>query len=715
MAKRIGAGREERSSALWGTTKRDGDSRGSALWGGGRGGAVLLATIAALALPLAAGAGSGPSSGPEATSGSTILIPDELLAQAKANPTDTFRVIVQGDPDRDANDVAQTLSRISARFDRTFTRAAKDAENAANKTADDAESLTAKAQKAKQAADAAKAEAEEKAAIAAASGKASAKKEAQRAAERAARKAAEATRAAQDAARARAAASLAAQNAASAQQDVAGLAETISERQITDRFDSISGVAAGLTGEQIAGLAASDEDDLIAITPDQPVFATGPSASNGRGRWSSEQAWPVGSGAAARWAASDGDADADMPAIAIVDSGIENRADFEGRIVASVTLASLPNNSKGDGRGHGTFVAGVAAGASERYTGTAPTAKLVSIDVLDDNGMGLTSDVIRACQWILDHKDRYDIRVANFSLRSQISAPFFLDPLDRAVERLWFGGVVVVAASGNYGEPDRPSGVLYSPGNDPFVITVGAADLGKSSKSDDDTVAPWSAWGPTLDGFMKPELSAPGRHMIAPVPAGSTLVSERPESVIEPGYMQLSGTSFAAPVVSGAAAEILARHPEFSPDQVKGALMLTAQPLSPSVGDAGGVGLVAVDKATEPSDPPNPNAGLRSFVRKYRGLGFVFDHFSWIRAARSNASWNSASWNSASWNSASWNSASWNSVSWNSASWNSASWNSVSWNSASWNSASWNSASWNSVSWNSDVRDDRVDRVAGSQ
>src|SRR5262249_1989280 len=156
-------------------------------------------------------------------------------------------------------------------------------------------------------------------------------------------------------------------------------------------------------------------------------------------------------------------------------------------LLASVNLSSLPDNSPGDGRGHGTFVAGIAAGSAENYTGVSPASKLVSIDVLDDNGMGLTSDVIRACQWILDHKSQYNIRVANFSLHSMIQAPFGLDPLDQAVEQLWFNGVVVVAAAGNYGTPGAPSGVIYSPGDDPFVITVGAADMGTKPDSKDDT------------------------------------------------------------------------------------------------------------------------------------------------------------------------------------------------------------------------------------
>jgi serine protease AprX len=216
--------------------------------------------------------------------------------------------------------------------------------------------------------------------------------------------------------------------------------------------------------------------------------------------------------------------------------------------------------------------------------------------------------------------------------------------------------------------------VIFSPGNDPFVITVGAADIGGKANINDDSVAPWSAWGSTIDGFAKPEVAAPGRYMVGPVPATSTLVSERPAAVVAPGYIQLSGTSFAAPIVAGVAAQILARHPGFTPDQVKGALMLTTRAVNGAVGGSAGVGEITANKAAAVTSPPNPNAGLDQFLTTDSTTGgTAFDAASWNSTALGNASWNSVSWNSASWNSASWNSASWNSVSWNSASWNSVS------------------------------------------
>ncbi|HJS69687.1 MAG TPA: S8 family serine peptidase, partial [Gaiellaceae bacterium] len=256
-------------------------------------------------------------------------------------------------------------------------------------------------------------------------------------------------------------------------------------------------------------------------------------------------------------------------------------------------------------------------------------------------------------------------------------------------------GVVVVAAAGNYGVEGSASGVPFAPGNDPFVITVGADDIDGSVSTNDDYAPSWSAYGYTLDGFAKPELAAPGRYMVGPVPTSATLVTERPGSVVAPGYMQLSGTSFAAPVVAGAAAQILATHPTWTPDQVKGALMLTARPAGGSAPLAAGVGVVDVAKAVALLSAPNPNAALNAFVATNTASGGkVFDAASWASTARANASWASASWASASWASASWSSASWASASWASASWASASWASDSQSAASWASASWASVSW---------------------
>jgi serine protease AprX len=453
-------------------------------------------------------------------------------------------------------------------------------------------------------------------------------------------------------------------------------------------FTSIPGVSAELTGAQIVDLAK--QGGILAITPDKRVRLSA--------QFTNDQGW-VDTAGVSDFYVGNALSGLNLPAIAVVDSGVQAlRADFLSRVVKQVTLTGLTPNSPGDGRGHGTFVAGIAAGAGIRYAGAAPTAPIVSIDVMDDSGMAMTSDVIAAADWILANKARYNIRVANFSLQSSQAGSFMYDPLNKAVEKLWFNGVVVVAAAGNYGDNGQPTTVAYAPGNDPFVISVGASDLsGTPWTAADDTAAPWSAHGYTLDGFAKPELGAPGRYLVGPVPAGSTMAAEQPGRITAPGYMWMSGTSFSAPVVSGAAALILAKNPSWTPDKVKGALMLTAQ--ATAAGSALGVGEVNAKAASNVTSPPNPNAALNQFVGPDGTGGVAFDSASWASTAQADASWASASWASASWASASWNAASWANASWANASWSSASWNAASWAAASWAAASWNAASWAAASW----------------
>jgi hypothetical protein len=152
--------------------------------------------------------------------------------------------------------------------------------------------------------------------------------------------------------------------------------------------------------------------------------------------------------------------------------------------------------------------------------------------------------------------------------------------------------------------------------------------------------------------------------------------------------MQLSGTSFAAPVVSGAAAQVLARHPDWTPDQVKGALMKTARPMPGAPAGSAGLGQVTPYLAVSLTSAPDGNAPLSRFVTSVSGgSGKAWDTASWETTIQSNASWDTASWLDASWLDASWLDASWESASWLDASWLDASWLDASWNDASWEDA----------------------------
>src|SRR5829696_1406007 len=388
----------------------------------------------------------------------------------------------------------------------------------------------------------------------------------------------------------------------------------------------------------------------------------------------STQLWTYSSGVSKLWSSTK------AATIAIVDSGIESRADFGGRIKAEVNRVSSGTNAPGDGRGHGTLVAGIAAGNAPGYAGAAPNADIVALDVMDDSGAGRTSDVIAAAEWIYRNKAAYNIRVANFSLHSGAVNHFWLDPLNVAVSKLWLSGVVVVAAAGNYGSSTGPSGVPYAPASNPFVITVGAVDIGGSSSTWDDSRAPWSAYGRTPDGFLKPEICAPGRYMVGPVPMGSTLAAQKADRLVENGYFQLSGTSFAAPVISGLAAQVLARNPSWTPDQVKSALMRRARAVPQSSQRSCGVGQVnAVQTVLATIDTPNPNKALNRFLRRVADGSTVFDAVSWSDVSWSDVSWDAVSWSDVSWSDVSWDAVSWSDVSWSDVSWSDVSWSDVSW------------------------------------
>jgi serine protease AprX len=260
------------------------------------------------------------------------------------------------------------------------------------------------------------------------------------------------------------------------------------------------------------------------------------------------------------------------------------------------------------------------------------------------------------------------------------------------VRRLWLTGTVVVASAGN----DGPRRILDAPASEPFVITVGATDVAGTVTTRDDTNAPWSSHGYTGDGFAKPELAAPGRYMPGPIASTSQLDDLFPSRRLGHGYMWMSGTSFAAPVVSGAAAQLLALNPSLTPDQVKGALMATAHGLPLATPGSVGVGQVDVAAAAALRRPPNPNAALTQFVRRDSRVpgGRVFDLERWVATAESDPEWFSASWSDASWSDVSWSDASWSDVSWSDVSWSDASWSDVSWSDASWADASWADASW---------------------
>lgn len=285
--------------------------------------------------------------------------------------------------------------------------------------------------------------------------------------------------------------------------------------------------------------------------------------------------------------------------VAVVDSGINTQhAALANKVIASVSLVS-GDPSTADAFGHGTHVAGIIAGVATTVTplyagGIAPGAQLVNVRVLGADGSGLTSDVIAGIDWVIGHKSTYNIRVVNLSLGHPVFESCALDPLCQEVQKAVNAGLIVVASAGNYGKNDAGQmvlGSIASPGNSPYALTVGALNTWGTPGTSDDTVATFSSRGPTAyDMAVKPDVAAPGVKIVSLEAANSTLPTEYPATHVagsgNNAYMYLSGTSMAAPIVSGGVALLLQGNPSLTPQQVKLALQSGAT----YVGDAGLMG-----------------------------------------------------------------------------------------------------------------------------
>ena len=284
--------------------------------------------------------------------------------------------------------------------------------------------------------------------------------------------------------------------------------------------------------------------------------------------------------------------------VAVIDSGIAahpdlNNANGVSRVVYSQSFVA-GDATTSDKFGHGTHVAGLIGGSgassgtangyAATYAGVAPNVNLINLRVLDQNGSGTDSQVIAAVEEAIALKNTYNIRVINMSLGRPVFESYTLDPVDQAVEAAWQAGIVVVAAAGNDGryEPTQGFGTIVVPGNDPSVITVGATMTELTPTRVDDQIASYSSKGPTtLDHVCKPDLTAPGNRQVSLRVAGSTLDTTYPQYEIAPTsgtamYYELSGTSMATPIVTGAVALMLQQNPALTPDQVKARLMKTA-------------------------------------------------------------------------------------------------------------------------------------------
>lgn len=416
----------------------------------------------------------------------------------------------------------------------------------------------------------------------------------------------------------------------------------------------INGLSARMDAAQARTLAASPlvhAVSLNATIKTQNYNGTVPS------RWQLQTSFDQTVGATGLWQHTTGQG----VGVAVVDTGVTgNLPDFQAsrwnttsRVIASAVIdpdASTAN----DTYGHGTAVAGLIAGNGDdrswgdplqgSYDGTAPDANLISIKIADDSGSSTVLDAIYGLQFAVDHQQQYNIRVVNLSFRSTVAGSYTSDPLDAAAEQAWMHGIVVVAAAGNLGT--ESDAVSYAPGNDPYVLTVGASDDQGTSGTADDVQASWSSQGTTQDGVAKPDVLAPGANIITTLAPNSYFASACPSCIVGGDYFDVSGTSLSAPIVAGIAADLIADHPSWTPAEVKGAIVNTAQPLP---GGGSEVSAVAADQAN--GNQLVSDQGLTPSTLIDPDTGDIDP---------SAASWGAASWGTASVpQTASWSAASW--------------------------------------------------------
>ena len=342
----------------------------------------------------------------------------------------------------------------------------------------------------------------------------------------------------------------------------------------------------------------------------------------------------TGDAIGARWVTASLGFDGSGIGVAIVDSGVTAvHDDLEGnRIVQFLDFVDAQPQPH-DGYGHGTHVAGIIAGSGfdsdGARRGLAPGAHLVVLRALDAQGDGYVSNAIAAIDYAIDQRAAYNIRVINLSVAGGVYESYQTDPLALAARRAVEAGIVVVTAAGNLGRnaSGRPSyGGITSPGNAPWVLTVGAADHKGTVDRADDSVAPFSSLGPTaIDGIAKPDLVAPGVGIESLADAGSTLFEARPLARLwgtvptaTPPYLSLSGTSMAAPVVAATVALMLEANPALTPAAVKMLLRASAtrtgggEPAAEGAGFLDARGAVELARAAAEYRDALPLAAMRA-------------------------------------------------------------------------------------------------------
>lgn len=418
--------------------------------------------------------------------------------------------------------------------------------------------------------------------------------------------------------------------------------------------------------------------------------------------------------------------------VALIDTGVTEVADLAGRVLhvtddmtgATAACQNMSGESTcDDSFGHGTFIAGIIAGngalSGGAYKGVAPEANILSVKIAGRSGSADVSSVLAAIQWVVAMRDRYGVKVLNLSLGTDSTQSYRVDPLNYAVEKAWFAGITVVVSASNRGPDAR---TIAKPGDDPFVITVGAVDDRGTNGTNDDSLPNFTSRGPTAaDGIAKPDVTAPGAHVVSLRAPGSAVDTQFP-NYVDTHYRKASGTSFSAGVVSGAAALIAQANPAATPDRVKHMMGSTARRVASDDRMAVGAGEVDSYNAALTAPPGMANVGTEpgngtGTIDASRGTVYVSadDPMQTVVSGTLTlqllvynplglfTDWSGSNWYGSNWYGSNWYGSNWYGSNWYGSNWYGSQWDGSNWYGSNWygqpDGSNWYGSNWYGSNW----------------
>jgi len=314
--------------------------------------------------------------------------------------------------------------------------------------------------------------------------------------------------------------------------------------------------------------------------------------------------------------------------ICFIDSGFFLHPDISDRVLKVIDITDESRGAEyftqpNDNAWHGTMTSTVCAGdgrlSKGLYQGLAKNANLVLIKTQNDDGKITDQNIAKALQWVIDNRELYNIKIVNLSLSGDVAEAYGVNEINKLSEKLFESDILVVAAVGN-----SEIGEILPPASSPHSLAVGGLD--DQNKLDGDIILYHSSFGVTIDGLSKPELISNAMWIPAPILPGTKAhkkaaiffrcvendeymaaiieknaellrsehinLFDRKEAIwdeirkviwkekfITPDYMHVDGTSFAAPIVTSVAAQMLEANANLSARELRKILLQTALPL----------------------------------------------------------------------------------------------------------------------------------------